>query len=183
MQSDAGAAWIAKLVEKEANLVAMRALRKSSDAGTVFDFDAGVADMPTSVASYVQPTRESASGIVATFEALWRDIKTLMGKKSKAWLARGFSKKELRRGIESASYAAGTYPEIERDGGDTSLFVLAANLGKMLADKEGLDPAFFDNAIAQRNSHVVEIAADDEDFTLDDLLAELPADEPATDAS
>src|SRR3546814_13074411 len=84
-----------------------------------------------------------------------------MGQKSRAWTIANFSKKELRRAVESASYAAGPYPRIEKKGGDSSLLVFALNLGKVLAakhkDEEGhpapLDPAFFDNALANRDSH------------------------------
>src|SRR3546814_8410572 len=98
---------------------------------------------------------------MATFEALWRDIKKLMGQTSRAWTIANFSKKELRRAVESASYAAGTYPRIEKKGGDSSLLVFTLNLGKVLAakhkDEEGnpapLDPALFDNALANRDSH------------------------------
>src|SRR3546814_2590486 len=83
----------------------------------------------------VQTCALPISGIMATFEALWRDIKKLMGQKSRAWTIANFSKKELRRAVESASYAAGTYPRIEKKGGDSSLLVFALNLGKVLAAK------------------------------------------------
>ena len=97
-----------------------------------------------------------------------------------------FSKKELRRAMESASYASGTYPRIEKKGGESSLLVFALNLGKVLAgkhkDEEGnpapLDPAFFDNCLANRDKHAG-FAIDDEDgeLDLDDILAD--ADEQA----
>src|SRR3546814_10305532 len=121
----------------------MRALRKDGA-----DYETAVESMPRTIAAYITPTREAATGIMATFEALWRDIKKLMGQKSRAWTIANFSKKELRRAVESASYAAGTYPRIEKKGGDSSLLVFALNLGKVLAakhkDEEGnpapLDP-------------------------------------------
>src|SRR3546814_8893938 len=82
-----------------------------------------------------------------------------------AWTIANFSKKELRRAVESASYAAGTYPRIEKKGGDSSLLVFALNLGKVLVakhkDEEGnpapLDPAFFDNALARSEEHTSEL--------------------------
>src|SRR3546814_6027209 len=99
--------------------IAMRALRKDGA-----DYETAVESMPRTIAAYITPTREAATGIMATFEALWRDIKKLMGQKSRAWTIANFSKKELRRAVESASYAAGTYPRIEKKGGDSSLLVL-----------------------------------------------------------
>lgn len=166
-----GKAWIAKLVEKEANLVAMRALRKSDN------IEESAAAMPTTIASYITPSRESATGILATYEAVWKDIKQLMAKKSRAWAIANFSKKELRRALESASYASGTYPKVEKGGGESSLFVFAIGLGQLLAKKADLDPTFFDNALAKRNEHVINIDDEDGELTLDDLLAEAAADE------
>lgn len=166
LASDEGKAWVAKLIEKESNLVAMRALRKSDN------IEESASAMPTTIASYITPSREAATGILATYEAVWKDVKALMAKKSRAWAIANFSKKELRRAIESASYASGTYPKVEKGGGESSLFVFAAGLGKLLATKAGLDPAFFDNAIAKRNEHVINIDDEDGELTLDDLLAE-----------
>ncbi len=173
LASEEGLAWVAKLIEKESNLVAMRALRKSDN------IEESASAMPTTIASYITPSREAATGILATYEAVWKDVKALMAKKSRAWSIANFSKKELRRAIESASYASGTYPKVEKGGGESSLFVFAAGLGKLLATKAGLDTAFFDNAIAKRNEHVINIDDEDGELTLDDLLAE--AEETATD--
>lgn len=173
LASDEGMAWVAKLIEKEANLVAMRALRKSDN------IEESAAAMPTTIASYITPSREAATGILATYEAVWKDVKQLMAKKSRAWAIANFSKKELRRALESASYASGTYPKVEKGGGESSLFVFAIGLGKLLAQKAELDPAFFDNALAKRNEHVINIDDEDGELTLDDLLAEAAADDEA----
>lgn len=186
-----GLAWIAKLVEKEANLVAMRPLRKLDESGNKLSFEEAAAAMPTTIASYITPQREAASGIFATYEALWREIKKLMGGKNRAWAIANFSKKELRRAFESASYAAGTYPKVEKKGGESSLFVFALNLGKLLATKQELDTTFFDNCLANRDSHTISMDDDDGELSLDDLLAEAEAevveapadDEPAADES
>lgn len=176
LATDEGKAWIAKLVEKEANLVAMRALRKSDN------IEESAAAMPTTIASYITPSREAATGILATYEAVWKDIKQLMAKKSRAWAIANFSKKELRRALESASYASGTYPKVEKGGGESSLFVFAIGLGQLLAKKAELDPTFFDNALAKRNEHVINIDDEDGELTLDDLLAEAAADDEADDS-
>lgn len=115
------------------------------------NIEESAAAMPTTIASYITPSREAATGILATYEAIWKDIKALMAKKSRAWAIANFSKKELRRALESASYASGTYPKVEKGGGESSLFVFAIGLGQLLAKKAELDPAFFDNALAKRN--------------------------------
>lgn len=166
LSSDEGKAWVAKLIEKESNLVAMRALRKSDN------IEESAAAMPTTIASYITPSREAASGILATFEAVWKDIKALVAKKSRAWAITNFSKKELRRAMESASYAAGTYPKLEKGGGESSLLVFAIGLGQLLAKKADLDPAFFDNALAKRDEHTIDINDEDGELSLEDLLAE-----------
>ena len=57
------------------------------------------------------------------------------------------------------------------------MFVFAIGLGQLLAKKAELDPAFFDNALAKRNEHVINIDDEDGELTLDDLLAEADADE------
>lgn len=178
-ESQEGAAWIAKLVEKEANLVAMRQLRKRDSAGNLPTYVEAVDAMPTTLAAYITPTRESATGILASFEAVWRDIKKLMGQRSRAWSIANFSKKELRKAMESASYAAGTYPRVEKKGGDSSLFVFALTLGKVLCEKhkdedgnpQPLDTEWFDKALAERDSHQIDLAGDDDELDLDDILA------------
>lgn len=177
--TDEGSAWIAKLVEKEANLVAMRQLRKKDTAGNLPTYAEAVDAMPTTLAAYITPTRESATGILASFEAVWRDIKKLMGQKSRAWAIANFSKKELRKAMESSSYAAGTYPRVEKSGGDSSLFVFALTLGKVLCEKhkdedgnpQPLDTEWFDKALADRDSHQIDLAGDDDELDLDDILA------------
>lgn len=166
LSSEEGRAWIAKLIEKEANLVAMRALRKSDN------IEESAAAMPTTIASYITPSRDAATGIMATYEAVWKDIKQLVAKKSRAWAITNFSKKELRRAMESASYAAGTYPKLEKGGGESSLLVFAIGLGQLLAKKAELDPAFFDNALAKRDEHTINIEDEDGELSLEDLLAE-----------
>src|SRR3546814_20116909 len=68
--TEEGAKWIAKLVEKESNLIAMRALRKD---GAVYE--TAVESMPRTIAAYNTPTREAATGIMATLAAIWGDLK------------------------------------------------------------------------------------------------------------
>ena len=55
---------------------------------------------------------------------------------------------------------------IKRDG------IRAQRLGQLLAKKAELDPAFFDNALAKRDEHTIDINDEDGELTLDDLLAE-----------
>lgn len=175
--SDEGKAWLAKLVEKESNLVAMRPLRKEGA-----DFAEAVAAMPTSVATFITPSRDGATGILASFEAVWRDVKKLMGAKNRPWATANFSKRELRRAFESASYAAGTYPRVEKDGGDSSIFVFALNLAKMIAAKQDLDTAFFDKCLATRDQHTINIDDGDEDeggLDLEAMLNEATSEEAA----
>lgn len=178
LQSDEGKKWLAKLVEKESNLVALRPLRKEGAT-----YEEAAAAMPTTLASFIAPTREGASGVMAAFEAVWRDVKKLVGAKNRSWAIANFSKKELRRAFESASYAAGTYPKVERQGGESSLFVFALNVAKVLASRleEPLSVEYFDRCLETRDAHQINIEEDDDDAMLDleSILAEADAAEAA----
>src|SRR3546814_18349748 len=75
--TEEGAKWIAKLVEKESTLIAMRALRKDGAA-----YETAVESMPRTIDAYITPPPEAATGIMATFAALWSVITKIMGQES-----------------------------------------------------------------------------------------------------
>lgn len=175
--------WLEGIIAKEINHVAVRQLRKAENIADVTD------QMPTSLADYVTSNRESAGGILQSYEDLWKPIKKAVGSKFRAFALQNLSKKELRRGMESASYAKETYPTLEDRGNNKSgaanpsLFVLAAQLGIVQAKKLGLDPAIFERWLENRNDKVIEITEDEDDISLDDLTAAFTTEEaPATPA-
>lgn len=178
--------WLNGLVEKEINHIAVRNVR---NAESVDDMEEARKGMPTSLAEYTTSQRETTGGILEVYNTLWQTIKKVIGTKFKAFAIANLSKKELRKGIESASYAAATYPTLEnrttKAGEPMSLFVLAANLGKQLAESKSLDPAFFGKALDTRDSKVIELDDEDEDaFDLDALMsAAVKTDEPAADST
>lgn len=156
-----GMPWLQSLVEKEANLIAMRALRRDDDLA------AGVDAMPKTLADYWTPATSGGSGLLVVFNELWQAVRDATGAKIAALKQAGLSKKVFRHCLESASYAQDSYPRLEsrttKSGQEYSAFVYALHIGSTLAKEEGLDSAFFDNALATRDDKVIEIGDTGED--------------------
>lgn len=170
-----GMAWLATLIEKEANLIAMRALRKDDDLA------AGVDAMPRTLADYWTPATSGGSSLLATYNELWQAVRDAAGAKINALKAAGLSKKQFRFALESASFASESFPRLEtrknKAGQEYSAFVYALHIGLTLAEEEGLDPAFFTNALATRDDKVIEIGDTGEDDIELDFLTGDEADE------
>lgn len=184
LESNEARDWLISIMHKEFNHVAVRNLRKAESASDLEDARQG---MPCSIADYTTTQRETTSGILAVFDATWQQIKRGIGKKFKVFATANLSKKELRRGIESASYAAATYPTLENrtfKGEPMSLFALAATLGAQLAEAASLDPSFYTKALETRDSKIIETADEEEDdIDLDALMAAATAPTKAEAAS
>ncbi len=182
----AGSDWLIGIMEKELNHVAVRQLRKAENAQEIAE---AVESMPTSVQDYITSGRESTSGILETFNQLWQIIKKGVGAKSKPFALANLSKKELRKAMESASYAATVYPQLEtrqnKKGEPESLFVLAATFGQLLAKQESLDTTIFDRMLSQRDEKEIDVAEDEEEFDLEAMAASLAkkAEGESTDAA
>lgn len=171
----AGVDWLTGIVDKEINHVTVRQLRKAENAQEIAE---AVESMPTSLADFITSGRESTSGILETFNTLWQIIKKGVGAKSKPFALANLSKKELRKAMESASYAATVYPQLEtrtnKKGEPESLFVLAATFGQLLAKQESLDSTIFDRMLAQRDEKVIDVSDDgEEEFDLAAMAASL----------
>jgi hypothetical protein len=170
----AGVEWLTGIIDKEINHVTVRQLRKAENAQEIAE---AVESMPTTLADFITSGRESSSGILETFNQLWQIIKKGMGAKSKPFALANLSKKELRKAMESASYAATVYPQLEtrtnKKGEPESLFVLAATFGQMLAKQESLDSTIFDRMLSQRDEKTIDVAEDEEDFDLEAMAASL----------
>lgn len=187
MANTSGQEWLAGIIAKEINHVAVRNLRKAANAQEMAD---ALESMPTTIEDYTTSSRESTGGILETYNTLWQVIKKGIGEKSKAFRLRGFNKKELRRAMESASYAAIVYPECEdrklADGTKDSAFVRAIIFGQLLSKAQGLEPAIFDRMLAQRDEKKIDAAAEDDEegeFDLEAMAAAMstkPATTPAT---
>ena len=173
MDSAAGRDWIAGLVAKEANHVAVRQLRKAEDADAIAD---AIQTMPTTLDDYTTSGRESTGGILATYNDTWQIIKKAISAKSTPFRLANLSKKELRKAMESSAYALAVYPKLEdrtnKKGEPESLFVVAATYGQLLAAKKGLDSTIFDRALSQRDEKVIDAATDEdeEEFDFDAML-------------
>lgn len=180
----AGHEWLVGIMEKELNHVAVRQLRKAENAQEIAE---AVESMPTTVQDYITSGRESTSGILETFNQLWQIIKKGVGAKSKPFALANLSKKELRKAMESASYAATVYPQLEtrqnKKGEPESLFVLAATFGQLLAKQESLDTTIFDRMLSQRDEKEIDVAEDEEDFDLEAMAAAIVKKEAPTPAA
>ena len=188
--TEAGTGWLTAIMEKELNHVAVRNLRKAGTPGNEeLTIEDAVESMPTSIADFITSNRETSGGILEVYNTLWQLIKKALGKKFKAFALANLSKKELRKGIESASYASAIYPQLEdrtnKAGEKASFFEIAANFGILLAKEQGLDPAFFEKALANRNEKTIEVSDDEDDFDMEAMAAELSkkADEPTEPAA
>ena len=176
MANEDGVKWIAGLIEKEANLVAMRALRRDDD------LTAGVDAMPRTLADYWTPSASGGSSLLATYNELWQAVRDATGAKIPALKQAGLSKKQFRFALESSSFATESYPRLEsrknKAGVEYSAFEYALHIGIALAKEEGLDPAFFENALSGRADKVIEIAdSGEDDIDLDILTGDEEADE------
>lgn len=177
--------WLAGLIAKEINHVAVRNLRKASNAAEMAE---ALESMPTKLEDYTTSTTETTGGIVETYNTLWQAIKAGIGQKSKAFRLRAFSKKEMKRAMESASYALALYPECEDrklpTGKTDSAFVRAILFGKVMAAEQGLDQTIFDRMLAQRDEKKIDATTDDDesdDFDFEAMAKALA--KPATPAA
>lgn len=168
IESGAGLDWIGALVAKEANHVAVRQLRKASGADEIAE---AIQQMPTTLEAYTTAGRESTGGALEVYNDLWQTIKKGIAERSKPFQIANLSKKELRKSMESASYAAAVYPTLEnrtkKDGTSASWFLIAAQYGQALAKAQGKDSAIFDRMLATRDEKKIEIADEDEDTEID----------------
>ncbi len=185
LANSVGLEWLQGIVSKELNHVAVRNIRKAENAQEIAE---AVDSMPTSLADFVTSGRESTSGILETYNDLWQVIKKGIGAKSKPFALANLSKKELRKAMESSSYAATVYPQLEerqnKKGDKESLFVMAATFGLMLAKQESLDATIFERMLSQRDEKTIEVADDEEEFDLEAMAAALAkaSDKPADDS-
>lgn len=184
---DSATNWLRGIIEKELNHVAVRSLRKAEDADAMAD---ALDSIPTTIGEFIASNRETSSGILETFNQLWQIIKKGMGTKYKSFALANLSKKELRKAMESASYAETVYQRLEnrqnKAGEKESLFELAARFGLALAAKEGLDPAIFNRMLETRNEKTIDVADDEDEEGFDfEAMADklLTADEPAAPAA
>lgn len=188
-ESPEGREWLKGIMQKELNHVAVRQLRK---AKTADEINEAIEQMPTTLAEYITSGRETSGGILAAYNDLWQIIKKAMGKKSKQFGLANLSKKELRKAMESASYARTIYPHLEerqnKAGENESYFEIAATFGVMLAKQNGLDPTIFERMLSNRNEKEIDVDSDDEDeedFDLEAMAAELkkPTEAPAEEST
>lgn len=170
---EAAKIWlVSKVLDKELNHVAVRALRQADDPESVQD------QMPLTLSDYVSSSRESTGGIMETFNTLFKGIIASLAVKSPAWAKARLIKSELKKALESSAYAREYYPTLEDRGDKPSLFVMALQLGKREAAKQGLAPDIFDRWAATRDQKALKAASadgEDDDFDLDDLAFEAEA--------
>lgn len=190
LADEAGKAWATKILHKELNHVAVRALREADDVSTVVD------QIPTTLAGYIESGRAGA-GIMETFNELYKQINATLSKAFPVWGKYRLIKTELKKAMESTAYATEIYAALEgytAKGIDDGLFVAAIKIGIAAAKRKGLDPAIFERWLATRDQKAYDPAQPDEgdeeeafdiDSLTDSLLAEPETEEaaPTDDAS
>lgn len=180
LDNESGKIWLAKIIDKELNHVAVRALRTADDVDTVRD------QMPLTLADYVTSTRESSGGIMETFNNLFKGLIATLAARSPAFAKARLTKGELKKSFESRAYALEYYSKLEDRGDKPSLFVMALQLGQREAKNQGMDPAIFDKWLATRDEKALTVATadeDSEDFELDDLAFAAPDADDSADAA
>ncbi len=160
-----GRAWIQKIIHKELNHVAVRALREAEDISTVVD------QIPTTIDGFIATGREGGAGILEAFNELYKPINAVMSAKVPVWKKARLIKSELRKCMESRGYALEFFSALEDRGeGKESLIVKAIQIGIGGAQKKGLDPTIFERWLATRNAKTFTADdSDDVDFDLDTL--------------
>lgn len=175
LANDSGKTWIKAIIEKEQNHLAVRALRDAADISTVVD------QMPTTLEAYITSGREGGTGIMKTFDDMFKVLNSTMAKNIGVWAKAKLTKGELKKAMESVGYAAEYYPALESYR-DKSLFESALSLGIAGAKKKGLDPTIFERWLETRKTKAFTPGETEEDFDLDDSLAELLKEEDEADA-
>lgn len=170
----AGRAWVEKIIQKELNHVAVRALRDAEDISTVVD------QMPTTRDAYISSARGEGGGILETFNELYKAINATLSSKIPVWAKARLIKSDLKKCFESKGFAQEYFPALENRGeGKPSLFVMALQLGIASAKQKGLDPTIFERWIESRDAKVFNPAeeADDDDLDIENLTESLMADD------
>lgn len=180
LADEAGLKWAEKILHKELNHVAVRALRTAEDVATVID------QMPTDLSGYISSGRGDSGGIMESFNELYKQINATLAKMVTAWSRARLTKPELKKAMESKGYASEYYPALE-DYKGKSLFVAAAELGAKAAERKGLDPAIFTRWLETRDAKAFTPGETDEDdlesLDLDNLTEALLADDQPADAA
>ena len=174
LADDAGNKWIRKVLSTELNRIAVRILR---------DKDANVKDetlldqLPRSLADYVTSNRGGASTLLEAFEEYWKDIKTALGKLSKAWKLQNLSKREFKNAMSSTAYASQYYPTLEETK-QGSLFEFAIRAFVQVSEANGKDSTIFKTWLENRSTFTIEDSdeSDEDELSFDNLAALLSGD-------
>jgi hypothetical protein len=169
LANDGGRAWVQKIIHKELNHVAVRALREAEDVSTVID------QMPTTLDGYIASGREGGAGILESFNELYKPVNAVLSAKVPVWAKARLIKSELKKCMESRGYALEFYPALEDRGeGKDSLFLTALDIAIKAAERKGLDATIFERWKATRNAKTYTTGDDaDEDFDVDSLTDSL----------
>jgi hypothetical protein len=167
----AGTDWATKILHKEMNHVAVRALREADDVSTVVD------QIPTTRLGYIESNRGDG-GILESFAELYKPVNATLSAKFPVWAKARLIKSELRKAFESKGYAQEFYAALEDYKGQ-SLFVVGLGLAIATAKRKGLDPTIFERWLATRDQKVYtpgeQQEADEDEFNVDSLTEALLA--------
>lgn len=127
--------WIAKLVEKEAALVAFRGYRESA---SLAEFQNGVQSSPASVDEYVTEYSRSGSSLdTETFDALWNGLRLSLKTQQPILSKLIPAKAEVLKAIRSSAYASAEYGPLEEKGIFAKLANILIDVAKNNTTKDG----------------------------------------------
>lgn len=178
LSDDAGRDWANKILQKEMNHVAVRALREAEDVSTVID------QIPTTRLGFIESQRADG-GIMESFNELYKAVNATLAGKFPVWAKARLIKSELRKAFESKGYALEFYSPLEDYKGQ-SLFAIALGLAVNTAKRKGMDPTIFERWAATRDSKTYDPAAtedEDEEINLDSLTDALLAESAKSEAT
>lgn len=166
-----GRQWVEKILHKEMNHVAVRALRDAEDVSTVIE------DIPTTIVGYISTSREGGSTLLEAFNELWKPVNDILKSKVPVWNKARLIKSDFKKCCESRGFALEYYSALEDRGeGKDSLIVGALNLMISAAKKKGLDATIFERWLATRNAKTYDASQEDDDLDnldFDDLADSL----------
>lgn len=166
LADEAALAWATRILEKEINHVAVRAIRDVEDVSTTVD------QMPRTLAAYISSARGEGGGIMETFNTLQKDLNATMSKIN-VWAKARLIKSDFKKALESKGYALEYFPALENHA-KGSLFVMAAQIGVNAAKKKGLDATIFERWLETRDAKTFTPGEDEEDdLDLDSLTSSL----------
>lgn len=135
--NESGAAWLAKIANKEMSLISSRKLRNAS---SIAEFVSGLDSAPSSVDEYVTEYSRASDDQSETFDAMWSGMRANLKDKQPALFKLLPSKIIVEKAMRSAAYAK-SLPDVtaplEEAGIFAKLLTVMIGAAKLNMNKDG----------------------------------------------